>query len=398
MALKIKSALRKSRLFQNLSEEQIDYLLETGKVISYKANEIIIHEEEAALAMYVILQGSVEVIKRSHGKDQEHRLAILKEGDCFGEAMLFEKKTRSASVRALENSVLLQLLPDELKKQPNIHQVLLMNISKKLNQRIRNTDILTVEALQKQLEEEKTRVAMGIFFTVIILLLSLYSLVLKIVSDFVMDKKQLIFYSNVMIIILVLSAAIGVWRMRFPLSNYGLTLVNFKKSLYESILWSIPIIIGLTILKWLMIQYSPTYAINNPLFDIGGEFGTRLYPNGMQHLPLFLLISMIYILFSPAQEFLARGALQGSLQRFLSGRYNRFWSIIIASILFATVHVHLGMIFVILVFFPSLFWGVLYARQQNLIGVSVSHILIGYWALFVLNVFGMLQFAFSSFH
>jgi CRP/FNR family cyclic AMP-dependent transcriptional regulator len=41
-------------------------------------------------------------------------------------------------------------------------------------------------------------------------------------------------------------------------------------------------------------------------------------------------------------------------------------------------------------FFTGLFWGWLYARQRGLVGVSVSHVLLGMWALDVVDL-GVLE-------
>jgi CRP-like cAMP-binding protein len=67
-----------------------------GKV--YKDKEIIVHQNEIGDCMYVIQAGQVEIIQKRH--DNEVRLAILSEGDFFGEMAIFEKEVRSATVRA----------------------------------------------------------------------------------------------------------------------------------------------------------------------------------------------------------------------------------------------------------------------------------------------------------
>ena len=68
-----------------------------GKV--YKDGEAIVHQGDAGECMYVIQKGQVEVVQESTGK--EMRLAVLADGDFFGEMALFEREHRSATVRAL---------------------------------------------------------------------------------------------------------------------------------------------------------------------------------------------------------------------------------------------------------------------------------------------------------
>ena len=60
---------------------------------------------------------------------------------------------------------------------------------------------------------------------------------------------------------------------------------------------------------------------------------------------------------------------------------------LVSNALFSATNVHMmsGLLGVI-VFIPGLFWGWLYARQGNLIGVSISHLFVGWTALFFLNL------------
>ena len=57
----------------------------------------------------------------------------------------------------------------------------------------------------------------------------------------------------------------------------------------------------------------------------------------------------------------------------------------ISNALFASAHLHLSLSFAILAFFPGLIWGALFARQQSLLGVCVSHLLCGWFAFLVLG-------------
>ncbi len=67
----------------------------------YNDGEIIIRQGEAGDCMYEIQDGQVEVLQERG--DKEVRLAVLKKGEFFGEMAIFERKLRSATVRALGN-------------------------------------------------------------------------------------------------------------------------------------------------------------------------------------------------------------------------------------------------------------------------------------------------------
>jgi len=76
-----------------------------GKV--YDGGEIIVHQGEIGDCMYVIQDGEVEVVRIQNGDIV--RLAVLENGDFFGEMAIFEKEVRSATVRALGSVRLLTI-------------------------------------------------------------------------------------------------------------------------------------------------------------------------------------------------------------------------------------------------------------------------------------------------
>jgi flavin-dependent dehydrogenase len=67
----------------------------------YRPGDVIVRQGEIGDSMYVIQSGSAEVVQSKDGT--EVRLAVLKERDSFGEMAIFQKETRSATVRALTN-------------------------------------------------------------------------------------------------------------------------------------------------------------------------------------------------------------------------------------------------------------------------------------------------------
>ena len=64
----------------------------------YQSGQDIIRQGDLGDCMYVIQAGQVQVLQDRDG--QEVQLAVLDEGDFFGEMALFEHQVRSATVRA----------------------------------------------------------------------------------------------------------------------------------------------------------------------------------------------------------------------------------------------------------------------------------------------------------
>ena len=98
-----------------------------------------------------------------------------------------------------------------------------------------------------------------------------------------------------------------------------------------------------------------------------------------------LLLAAGYAVTAPLQEFIVRAGLQTALERCLAGPASRVQSIVLSNALFASAHVHLSLNFALVAFFAGLLWGALFARQRQLVGVSVCHLLVGWFAFLVVG-------------
>ncbi|QLL29851.1 mechanosensitive ion channel [Thermosynechococcus sichuanensis E542] len=94
--------LRNISCFSRCSNAELQMLIELGNRQFYGVGEIICCEGDPGDAFYIILEGSVEV--RSEHLNQI--LATLYEGEFFGEIAVLTGMPRSATVRALEETVL----------------------------------------------------------------------------------------------------------------------------------------------------------------------------------------------------------------------------------------------------------------------------------------------------
>ena len=98
-----------------LNEMERRELADTAELHGFSAKEIIIREGDPGRSIYVILSGRVRVFTRdSEGNEEE--LAILLEGQLFGEMSLLTGKSRSAYVSALHSSMLMELSFSSMRK------------------------------------------------------------------------------------------------------------------------------------------------------------------------------------------------------------------------------------------------------------------------------------------
>jgi CRP-like cAMP-binding protein len=104
----------------------------------YGDKEIIIRQGERGDYMYEILDGKVEVLQEKEGK--EVRLAVLEKGNFFGEMAIFERETRSATVRALGDVRVLTVDKRILLRRISEDPSLALRILEKMSNRIRDLD------------------------------------------------------------------------------------------------------------------------------------------------------------------------------------------------------------------------------------------------------------------
>lgn len=103
--------------FSGLEPAQINMLAEHFVERRCDAGETLMHEGEKAQRLSVITGGRMRVFLPAGGpqqRPQELELAILSGGDVFGEYSFIDLRPASASVVALEPSVVLQIGQQEL--------------------------------------------------------------------------------------------------------------------------------------------------------------------------------------------------------------------------------------------------------------------------------------------
>ena len=98
--------------------------------------EVIVTQGSSGDSMYVVQSGQVEVIHTTEtGEDQQ--LATLKAGEFFGEMAIFEDEVRSATVRAVGDTRVLEVDKKTVEKRIQDDPRLAVNMLKTMSSRIR---------------------------------------------------------------------------------------------------------------------------------------------------------------------------------------------------------------------------------------------------------------------
>jgi CRP-like cAMP-binding protein len=126
-------------LFSDLSRASLNKITEKMVARSYHKEQMILVEESMGETFFIINSGTVKITRMSDD-GREVILAILGEGDFFGEMALLDGEGRSANVVALENADVLTLqrsdFLDILERIPKIA----IHLLKELTSRIRHSD------------------------------------------------------------------------------------------------------------------------------------------------------------------------------------------------------------------------------------------------------------------
>lgn len=102
----------------------------------YADGEDIVRQGDVGDCMFVVQSGRVDVLQATDSGEQH--LAYLETGDFFGEMAVFEKETRSATVRASGESRVLKVDKKTLLRRIKEDPLLAVNLLQTMSHRIRD--------------------------------------------------------------------------------------------------------------------------------------------------------------------------------------------------------------------------------------------------------------------
>jgi CRP-like cAMP-binding protein len=125
-------------LFQGLTDDDREVLAQRLSEKTFKGGDIVFSQGDKGSSMYLLQSGAVQIYLPS--ADKETPPVVLKDlrtGEYFGELAIFDDKPRSASVRAMVDTVLLELTREELGEHLGRSQKAAMTILAEMADRLR---------------------------------------------------------------------------------------------------------------------------------------------------------------------------------------------------------------------------------------------------------------------
>ena len=91
-------------LFAGLDDDALAKVVEAGRDLEMLRGDVLFREGDDPDELFVVLSGRIAIANKSID-GRESMVALMEEGDLFGEMGLFDGRGRSAEARALETSV-----------------------------------------------------------------------------------------------------------------------------------------------------------------------------------------------------------------------------------------------------------------------------------------------------
>ena len=137
------SSLKDYSLFGGLLTDEIEAIRPLMVSVSYEAGTMIMREGEPNDRIYFILEGEVEVLKLGVS------LALLAEGDTFGEMEFLDVMPAVASIHTLSPVTVATIsnraLHDLSKFRMRAFAMLVMNLARDLSRRLRRMDEIAAQ-------------------------------------------------------------------------------------------------------------------------------------------------------------------------------------------------------------------------------------------------------------
>lgn len=349
-------------MLQGLSVEELAVVERVSDTLHYAPGEEVIREGELTNDLYVILSGKVAVTKAetSEGTLKQFPLAIFERGAGFGEIAFMDHLPRSSSVQALEPTTVLCLKKERISQHHEPFKKIIRNISRTSVDRMRTLNIKYIQSVKDKLKQAQERHDFGVFFLCFFLSLSLLEFITRFFIDLDIDVHASV-PSVFRLLLAAVPCLILIKKWNYPLSQFGVTLQDWKICIIEGLVISL-------ILSILIILANALYLTAHEK-----PFIPRF--NLVEHNSIWFWI-FVYPFHSYLQEFLARGVVQTSLQRFLNDQKGYF-AILLTSLIFSAVHTFNGEAVIMGTFLGGIIFGLVYLRRKNLIEVTVIHMIVG---------------------
>lgn len=153
--------LQRIPLFEGLMADHLGSLAELMVERTYKRGSAIFHEEDVGDALYIVRSGKVKIYRVAED-GREKTLAILGEGEFFGEMALLDGGPRSAIAEALSTTQLLALYRADFQEFVASNPAVALGMIKVLSMRLRQANAQVMDAIFRDVRGRVSRTLLAL--------------------------------------------------------------------------------------------------------------------------------------------------------------------------------------------------------------------------------------------
>ncbi len=154
--------LKHCRLFELLSDEELDRVLDLVEEHHFRKGDYICREGAWGDSMYIIGSGEVKIVKKLT-TESNWEITSLRHGDFFGEVSLIDGSPRTAGAYAIANAIVLEIFGRDFKMlisaDNELSNKMLESLLRVLINRIRATDDVVTQIMTEKLAGESQEAA-----------------------------------------------------------------------------------------------------------------------------------------------------------------------------------------------------------------------------------------------
>jgi len=139
----VQKIAQKVPIFAGMSPDALLTTLATGEHYTVRQGEALFREGDMGNSFFVLIAGEVVVEKLREGKPVE--LKRLGAGECLGEMALVGNDLRSATVRALGDTVAMRFYRELIDANPASASIIYRNIARTLAARLGESSVMLVD-------------------------------------------------------------------------------------------------------------------------------------------------------------------------------------------------------------------------------------------------------------
>lgn len=153
----LKQDLTSFQIFHGLSDDDADHVCQSLSTLQFSPGRIILNEGESVQALWIIVEGEC-LVSRSCDGSEDRTLAMLHDGDVFGEMSFVRDAPHSASIQAISDVTVCSYLRKDflalLDTRPKAAWQVSSNIAAVLAERLRRMDTWVCDIMDRSGQQE----------------------------------------------------------------------------------------------------------------------------------------------------------------------------------------------------------------------------------------------------